>query len=484
MDKTNIDFNYSIEQINKEIPAFFFPQDNLLDSEKMNETFKNMEDSLNKLYENTRYLEDAIDYCEAFLNIKIEECSQEIKSTLKSIEDIRDINKNASYLEYPIVFKDEATIKKDRDNSIISTTILKDDYLMLGLKSEKNISWSNINKKSAHVSYQSNLEDIKNNPYRTFYIEEQVANKGIVETITITLDEPTNINYIDIETVNSNIENFRLIYANGVEVYHDYKSGVMNDAIVAQIKFDLVNKNYTNTKYYMDKAKITEDVWNKIKDYEYRYALDMSSKLEMEEVIAKVTSGSTDIYQTNISNKSDIVEKNMYTYIFGIESITIKHIEQETDSCFISESINVGTFSEKEYIQLHAEDVLTEYAGIEYSILDGDMEIPVLPINKEMIKNEKLFTSLPLRFKQDYTELFSIKKDGLTTDISLDDAKLQVLSRFSIDYYPEFKYNYTPINSNIRIKAIMRKFTKDIDTSYIRHLKIRKYGGDTPWTDM
>ena len=252
MDKTNIDFNYSIEQINKEIPAFFFPQDNLLDSEKMNETFKNMEDSLNKLYENTRYLEDAIDYCEAFLNIKIEECSQEIKSTLKSIEDIRDINKNASYLEYPIVFKDEATIKKDRDNSIISTTILKDDYLMLGLKSEKNISWSNINKKSAHVSYQSNLEDIKNNPYRTFYIEEQVANKGIVETITITLDEPTNINYIDIETVYSNIENFRLIYANGVEVYHDYKSGVMNDAIVAQIKFDLVNKNYTNTKYYMD----------------------------------------------------------------------------------------------------------------------------------------------------------------------------------------------------------------------------------------
>ena len=108
MDKTNIDFNYSIEQINKEIPAISFPQGDLLDSDKINQTLKNMEDSLNKLYENTRYLEDAIDYCEAFLNIKIEECSHEIKSTLKSIENIRDINKNASYLEYPIVFKDEA----------------------------------------------------------------------------------------------------------------------------------------------------------------------------------------------------------------------------------------------------------------------------------------------------------------------------------------------------------------------------------------
>ena len=484
MDKTNIDFNYSIEQINKEIPAFSFPQDNLLDSNKINQTFKNMEESLNTLYENTRYLEDAIDYCEAFLNIKIEEYSQDIKSTLKSIEDIRDINKNASYLEYPIAFKDDATVKKDRDDSIISNAIKKDEYLMLGLKSEKNIDFNNISKKSAYVSYQDNLDEIKDTPYRTFYIEEQAANKGIVETITITLNEPTNINYIDIQNVNSNIENFRLIYANGVEVYQDYKSGIMKDAIVAQIKFDLVNKNYTNTKYYMEKSKITEDVWNKIKDYEYRYALDVSSKLEMEEVIAKVTDGKSDIYQTNISNKSDIVEKNMYTYIFGIESIVIKYIEQETDSCFISESINVGSFSEKEYLQLLCEDVISEYAGVEYSILDGDIEIPILPIGKELIKNEKLFATLPLRFELDNTELFAIKKDGLTTDMSLDDAKLQVLSRFSIDYYPEFKYNYTPINSNIRIKAVIRKFNKDIDTSYIRHLKIRKYGGDTPWTDM
>ena len=484
MDKTNIDFNYSIEQINREIPAISFPQDNLLDSEKINKTLKNMEDSLNTLYENTRYLEDAIDYCEAFLNIEIEECSQEIKSTLKSIEDIRDINKNASYLEYPIVFKDDATIKKDRDNSIISTALKKEDYLMLGLKSEKNISWNNIDKKSSYVAYKSNLEDLKDSSYRTFYIEEQIANKGIIETITITLDEPTNINYIDIQTVNSSVENLRLVYANGIEMYYDYKSGIMKDAIVAQIKFDLVNKNYTNSKYYMDKSKVTEDVWNKIKDYEYRYALDVTTKFEMEEVIAKVTNGKTDIYQTNISNSSEIIEKNMYTYIFGIESITIKHIEQETDSCFISEPINIGTCSEKEYIQLHVEDVLTDYAGIEYSILDGDMEISLLPVGKELIKNERLFATLPLRYKKDNTELFAIKKDGLTTDISIDDAKLQVLSRFSIDYYPEFNYNYTPINSNIRIKAIIRKFTKDIDTSYIRHLKIRKYGGDTPWTDM
>lgn len=484
MDKTNIDFNYSIEQIKKEIPAISVPQDIILDSEKMNTTFQNMEDSLNKLYENTRYLEDAIDYCEAFLNLKIEEYSQDIKSTLKSIEDIRDINKNASYLEYPIIFKDDASVKKDRDNTILSTVINKGEYLMLGIKSEKNIGWSDINKKSSYVPYQSNIKDIGVKPYRTFYIEEQIASRGVVETITITLKEPTNINYIDIETVNANIENFRLIYANGVESYHDYKSGIIDNAIVTQIKFDLVNKNYTNTKYYMEKSKLTEDVWNKIKDFEYRYVLDANTKLEMEEVIAKVSGSKVDVYQNNISNKSDIVEKNMYTYMFGIESITIKHIEQETDSCFISESINIGELASGEYIQLHTEDVLTDTATVEYSLLDGDIELPILPVGKEIIKNEKLFAALPLRFLKDTTELFVIKKDGMISDISIDDAKLQVLSRFSIDYYPKSKINYTPINSNIRVKAIIRKFDKGIDTSYIRHIKIRKYGGDTPWTDM
>ena len=72
----------------------------------------------------------------------------------------------------------------------------------------------------------------------------------------------------------------------------------------------------------------------------------------------------------------------------------------------------------------------------------------------------------------------------MISDISLDDAKLQVLSRFSVNYFPVEKYNYTAINSNIRVKATIRNYSNEIDSSYIRNIKIRKYGGDTPWTDM
>ena len=183
-------------------------------------------------------------------------------------------------------------------------------------------------------------------------------------------------------------------------------------------------------------------------------------------------------------DKNNIVEKSMYNYMFGIDSIAIKNIEQEQDSCFISQPIDINELGDGEYIQMHVEEVLDEDTTIEYSILDGDVEIPVLPFGSKIIKNEKVFNALPLRFNQDYSLAVTIKKDGITTDISLDDAKTQLLSRFSVDYFPEENYNYKPINSNIKIKAVIRSYSNATNNSYLKAIKIRKYGGDVLWTDM
>lgn len=483
MDNTKIDFNYSLEQIKRPIPLNYNKQGKYLNSDDINTAFKNMETSLNMLYENTRYLEDAISYCNAFLNLKIEEYNQDIQKILKGVENIRDINKNSAYIEYLCSFEDDLSIKKDRNDTIISNMLLKEKSLMLGIKSSKDIEYLNTTKTSSFIPYYNNLENIKTEFYRTFYIEEKIANKGISETITINLEHPTEINYIDIKNVNSNIENFRLVYVNGTEEYIKYESGIIPKAIVAQIKFDLVCKKYNTSIYYMQKDKITDDIWNKIKKYEFKYALDITSKLEMEEVIARIHGDSTEVYNTSF-DKNNIVEKSMYNYMFGIDSIVIKNIEQEQDSCFISQPIDINDLADGEYIQLHVEEVLNEDTTIEYSILDGDVEIPVLPFGSKIIKNEKIFNALPLRFNQDYSLAVIIKKDGITTDISLDDAKTQLLSKFSVDYFPEENYNYKPINSNIKIKAVIRSYSNATNNSYLKAIKIRKYGGDVPWTDM
>lgn len=204
----------------------------------------------------------------------------------------------------------------------------------------------------------------------------------------------------------------------------------------------------------------------------------------MEEIIARVTNDNKTSYHLNSFNKDNIIEKVMYNYMFGIDSIEIKKIEQQEDSCFVSELINIGSLSEKEYIQLHVDDIINENTGVEYTILDGDTEIPALPFGTKIVKDEKIFGALPLRFNQDYSETVIIKKDGITTDISLDDAKTQVLSRFSADYFPQEHYNYKPINSNIRIKVVMRNYSNVTNNSYLKAIKVRKYGGDVLWTDM
>ena len=199
----------------------------------------------------------------------------------------------------------------------------------------------------------------------------------------------------------------------------------------------------------------------------------------MEEVIARIYGNSTEVYNKTF-DITNILEKSMYNYMFGIDSIAIKYIEQEQDSCFISQQININELADKEYIQLHVDEVLDEDTTIEYSILDGDVEIPALPFGSKIIKNERIFNALPLRFNQDYSLAMTIKKDGITTDISLDDAKTQLLSRFSVDYFPEENYNYTPINSSIRIKAVIRSYKNTTNNSYLKAIKIRKYGGDVP----
>lgn len=250
IDKTNIDFDYSISKINEPIDNNIAFQEQILDSKKINTTFQTIENNLNKLYENTRFLEDAIDYCETFLNLKIQDYSLEIKNILKSIENIRDINKNQGYIEYLIPFIDDASIKKDRDDSKISTTYNQNGYLMLNTKKEEIYNNYSISKKSTYVSYSENLQSLlKNIPYNVYYIENSIANKGITETITITLEQPTRINYAFIDVINCNLENFRLVYANGVEDYVDNTNGFFNEAVVSQIKFDINTKRYKSSKY-------------------------------------------------------------------------------------------------------------------------------------------------------------------------------------------------------------------------------------------
>ena len=100
MIKDSIDFDYAINKITNLTEPEIKYQGEYLESSKLNETFKSIEESLNTLYEKTRYLEDSIQYARVFLDNKIKTFNEEMDSIIKELETTIDMSKNLSYLSY------------------------------------------------------------------------------------------------------------------------------------------------------------------------------------------------------------------------------------------------------------------------------------------------------------------------------------------------------------------------------------------------
>ena len=372
-----IDFDYAISKVREKIDLNIELQDDLMDSKKMNNTFKSIEKNLNKLYEDTRYIQDAIDYCKTFLTVKIDEFSDDIYTVVKSIENIADINKNMSYIEIPVKFINNKVSIPDRNhNYTINSNTVKNNSLVLGTKLDQEWEIKTVTRKADSVPYYENLDKIKDENYRAIYVEEKSASSGLRETLTVALTGPKEVNFLDIAPVNCKIENVRYIYINGIEEYiGDLETGIVPESrVITHVKFDIVCDKYTKTTYTVEKDKITDNLWNKIKEYEYNASLNnVTSKLDAEGIIQRVhtsTSGekTKEVYKKASGGTTQI---SMYTYNFGLDYLDVKRIVQYEDGYFISDPISVGVMNEKEYIQLNVDDTDEDGFGVEYSIIDG-----------------------------------------------------------------------------------------------------------------
>ena len=133
MIKDSIDFEYAINKMITYIEPNVQLQGEYLDSEKMNETFKSIEENLNTLYEKTRFLEDSIQYTRAFLDSKIKSFNEEMESITQELESTLDMTKNLSYVSYNVPLKQNELDINDRAESLgkISPLISKDKKLTI-----------------------------------------------------------------------------------------------------------------------------------------------------------------------------------------------------------------------------------------------------------------------------------------------------------------------------------------------------------------
>lgn len=498
MLKSSTDFDYNLSEIQKDLDINIILQDDIMESDKMNTSLKSIQDNLNTLYEKTRYLEDAIDYAKTFLTIKIDNYINDINSSIKSIEDLSMIDKNLGYIDYNVPFIENTVEIKDRNkNYKVNPCSIRNDVLTLSNRIKDTYDYSSIGFKCEQVPHYNNLIALQTDGfYRSIYLEEKPIKEGIVETLTIYLKEPKEVNELKLNPVNCNIKNIRYVYINGVEEQAgDLVTGVeLESRIVTHIKFDIECTAYTTIKYVLDKDKITMDnLWTKVKELEYPIS-DSEDKINYEAIISKTeynttTQTSTVTNYRRATDSDNTVEVNMFAYSFGLNNLESNRVVLYEDNYFLSDPIAIGNMDENEYLQLYVKDNTGINSSIEYYIVDGDLDIPILPIGMDYVHNERLFPETDLRFiESDSLEVLYekiLKKDGIELPISLEEAKLKYDGRYCVSYTPALDNTYRPLNNTIRVKAVIRTFGDVYDTiPYIEMITLRKFGGNALWTNL
>lgn len=501
MIKDSMDFDYAINKIITDTETTILPQGEYLNSKNINETFKNIETSLNELYEKTRFLEDSIQYAKVFLDAKVKEFNDEMDSIIKELENTTDMSKNLSYLSHNVPLKENTVDINNRDSTMpkLKPLILKDKKLTLGYSMDLDIDYSSVIIQSDSIVYDDTPQSkiISDKSYKAIFLEEKVARNGLTQTFTVYFKNPKTINMLDFITSNCNIKNIRFGLINGIEEYaHDYSINMLNvNRTCVYVKFDLVCTNYNTIIYELDKDKITNNLWNDLRKYEKAKTvqLDKINKLNAEYIISRTSidslTGKASKESFQSSNNKKVIKVEMYAYVFGLDRLNFKYINKLTEGYFISEPISIGRLDDLEYITLDVSHSKIENCSIEYSILDEENEIPIVPIGEQIIENELILNTKDSRFLRDSDTTSEkyipevIKKDGQITNIYYEDAKLMNDGMYTITYKPNASYHECkPINGEVRVKCCIRTFGQNLnEVPYIDMITIRKFGDDALW---
>lgn len=194
--------------------------------------------------------------------------------------------------------------------------------------------------------------------------------------------------------------------------------------------------------------------------------------------VLKEKNNTSDFYGIETSNSmKDLGTK--FTYQFGLNPLDIRQSRPSKASAFISASVGIGNCS---YIELSAIQADTD-CSTEYSVIEGKLETPILPVETEIITNEHLFFNKPTRFKVDPTKAITVSKNGEKTSLSLSDLSGSDFNNdiYTVSYTPiKSSHQYVPDGTSIQIKVVQR-CDNDTIPSDISAITILKHGGGKLW---
>lgn len=151
---------------------------------------------------------------------------------------------------------------------------------------------------------------------------------------------------------------------------------------------------------------------------------------------------------------ASVVTSNIryYTYYFGLNSLDLSKKAWVENSAAISSDIAVNVTKD---IKLVADYNMPDNTSIEFSIVDGNYEYPILPQSQKSVIHEKVFFNMEPRFESDYYEYY---KDLTYVSNNVESLDIQNNgSLYTVSYTPkESAYAYSPKHANVKVKTILR----------------------------
>ena len=320
-----------------------------------------------------------------------------------------------------------------------------------------------IRTKGASVVVSDNLT---NYPYRVISDSTQVEKPTYVASDPDKPDDSVTSAKITTKTsfdVNNLYENVKKInpYEN---VYVDIGTKkILSDKALSYFDEGIVTQTSPGNSQRLPTYRLTpsdqikqdttsnSDIFSNVSPYTFNDR-ELSQDLYHERTIAKNVAYSTEV---------------KYKYLYCFNNISLEHRSIENTAGSISKPITVNNNS---YLELTAE---TTY-GVEYSIIDGQDEIPILPKDLVEIVDEKLFFGMMPRFTIMNSDDITVKRNGVkigitsqkelelflmadTTEEQTGESSYDNTNLYTITYKPSGRYQrYFPKSEQIKVKVIQR----------------------------
>lgn len=193
--------------------------------------------------------------------------------------------------------------------------------------------------------------------------------------------------------------------------------------------------------------------YQKTEAEKYTYTIGESEK---GNEVDKAAEADTDITQSHV----------FYTNYFGLSKLELSQRKYRANSGMLTADMNV---TPNKPLKLLAEMKTPEKTSIEFFIVDGNKEVPILPQGETNVVHERVFFGTEPRFK---SEKYAYYKDfaGIGSKISENDLKLSE-SLFTVCYAPvEDAFTYTPSHTTVKVKAVLRMYDDNAEPPAINSI--------------